>query len=268
MDTLYKGLPVHYQISGDGWPLIFLHGFNENFEIWDLIIPEISSNYQCICIDLPGFGKSPLPSNLTIKYMADAVNRVIEELKIIKPIVIGHSMGGYVTLELARQHPLLLSGGGLFHSTALADTEDKKINRIKTLDFLNTNPLDSFFKIFISGLFAPQNLKSGLLKPTENIIHQTSKNSVMAGIKAMLERTDSTDVLKNSSIPWLIVAGKYDGLLPVEQLSLLASYCPMAMFEILFNSGHLGMIEEPEISAEIIFKFANWINSENLEHRA
>ncbi len=258
MNTLFKGLPVHYEITGEGKPLIFLHGFNENSSIWNLIVPEVSKLYQCILIDLPGFGQSPLPANLTVKYMANAVHRVMDELTINKPVLIGHSMGGYVCLEFANLYPDELSGAALFHSTAIADTDDKKENRIKTLEFLDKNPVNAFFKVFIPGLFAPQNLKSELLLQTQNIIKQTHKDSVIAGTKAMLERLDRTDVLKNSSIPWLFISGKYDQLLPVEHLSLQASYCKKAMFEILYNSGHLGMVEEPEKSSKIIIKFAEW----------
>lgn len=258
MNTVFKGLPVHYEIFGEGLPLIFLHGFNENSSVWDLMIPNVSKHHQCIVIDLPGFGKSPLPANLTIKYMADAVHRIIEEQKIYKPIVIGHSMGGYVSLELVHNYPELLKGVGLFHSTAIADSDEKKDNRLKTIEFLDKNPVEAFFKVFIPGLFAPQNLKSELLKLTENVVKQTHKESVIAGTKAMLERADRTDVLKNSKIPWLFIGGQYDQLIPMEQISLQTSYCNKAMIEILINSGHIGMIEEPDKSSEIILNFAEW----------
>ena len=256
---VFKGLPIHCSIHGEGLPLIFLHGFNENSHIWDQVIPTVSQNYQCLLIDLPGFGKSPLPSSLTIKYMADAVHRVIEDLGMLKPVVIGHSMGGYVILELAHHYPELLSGAGLFHSTAFADSEEKKENRKKTLDFLDKNPLESFFKVFIQGLFAPQNLKSEFLNTAGSIIYQTNKNSVMLGTTAMMERPDRTEVLKNSKIPWLLIAGSYDQLIPLDHITLQASYCNKALIEILNNSGHMGMIEEPERSSEIIMKFAEWV---------
>ena len=181
-EITFKGLPVNYTIHGEGLPLIFLHGFNENLHVWDSIIPTVSKNYKCILIDLPGFGKSHLPSNLSIKYMADSVHRVIEDMALEKPIVIGHSMGGYVTLELVNNFPELISGAGLFHSTAFADSEEKKENRLKTLDFLDKNPVDSFFNVFIQGLFAPQNLKSEFLNTAEAIIGETNKNSVIADL--------------------------------------------------------------------------------------
>ena len=260
MNITFKGLPIHYTIYGEGLPLIFLHGFNENSHVWDSIIPSVSKSYQCVVIDLPGFGKSPLPSSLTIKYMADSVHRVIEDLAPGKPIVIGHSMGGYVTLEVAHHYPGLLSGAGLFHSTAFADSKEKKENRLKTLDYLDKNSVESFFKVFIQGLFAPQNLKSEFLTTAEAIIGVTNKRSVIAGTTAMLERPDRTEVLKNSGIPWLLIAGNHDQLIPLDHITLQASYCNKALIEILYNSGHMGMIEEPEISSEIIMKFVEWVS--------
>ena len=258
-NIVFKGIPVYYSISGNGFPIIFLHGFNENITIWDSILTPISKKYQCICIDIPGFGKSPLPTNLTLKYMADAVHRIIEQLELIKPIIIGHSMGGYVLLELVHHYPDLFSGSGLFHSTAIPDTNERKANRLKTIEFLDHNPVAPFFKIFIEGLFAPQNLKLKYIKQAEAIICKTHKNSAIAGVKAMLERTDRTELLKQSHMPWLLIAGQSDQLIPVEQIAIQASYCQRAMIEILYNSGHLGMIEEPEKSSEIILKFAKWI---------
>ncbi len=258
MNINFKGLPIHYEIFGDGLPLIFLHGFNENCRIWDLTVPKISEHYKCIIVDLPGFGHSPLPAKLSLTYLANALHRIIEELNLDKPIVVGHSMGGYVALEFAHTYPNTLGGACLFHSTALADSAYKKENRLKTLDFLENNPVDLFYKVFIPGLFAPHNLNPRIVELTEKIIKQTVQESVIEGTKAMLERADRTDVLKNSRYPWLFIAGKFDQLIPIEHLSLQSSYCELSQFEILTNSGHMGMIEEPTKTLEILIKFANW----------
>jgi pimeloyl-ACP methyl ester carboxylesterase len=259
LNTIYKGLPVHYEIKGEGFPLIFLHGFNESSAIWNKVVPELPIDYQCISIDLPGFGQSALPDSLTIKYMADAVHRVIDELKLVKPIIIGHSMGGYVTLELVQNYPNLVSGAGLFHSTAFADSEEKKNNRTKTIDFLERNPVELFFKTFIQGLFAPFNFKPSMINQVETMVYKTLKKSVMAATLAMRERGDRTNTLKNSTMPWLFIAGKHDSLIPLEQITLQSSFCNRSMIELLNNSGHLGMFEEP-IQAQIaILKFAEWV---------
>jgi len=260
LNTIYKGLPIHYEIQGEGFPLIFLHGFNESSAIWQKILPELLAKYQCITIDLPGFGQSALPDFLSTKYMADAVRRVIDDLKLEKPTIIGHSMGGYVILELIQNYPNLASAAGLFHSTAYSDSEEKKSNRTKTYEFLERNPVDLFFKTFIQGLFAPFNFKPSMTNQVETMVYQTEKKSVMAAILAMKEREDKTSVLKNSNIPWLFIAGKHDSLISLDQITLQSSFCKKSMVEILKNSGHLGMIEETSASQAAIIKFVEWVN--------
>ncbi|NUM31019.1 MAG: alpha/beta hydrolase [Bacteroidetes bacterium] len=255
----FKGKPVYFYEIGSGFPVVFLHGFNESVNIWNKTIENISKKFRCILIDLPGFGNSPLPENLSIKYIAESVKRVVDELYIPKPLIIGHSMGAYVALEYLKNFPKALSGIGFIHSTSYPDSEDKKTNRLKTLEFLENNSVDTFFKIFIQGLVAPHNYKKEILDEIEKIILNTRKQSVIDGIKAMLNRNDNFEVYKNSDLPMLILAGKYDQLIPLEKMTKQASETKNAMIEILNNSGHLGMIEEPEKTEKAIIKFAEWV---------
>ena len=259
MNIIFKGLPVHFEVSGVGQPLIFLHGFNEHLKVWDQLLPALSKNFKCVCIDLPGFGNSPLPASLSLKYMADAVHRVMIENQIPEAIIVGHSMGGYVTLELANYHPELFLGAALFHSTAIEDSDEKKENRRKTIDFLDRNPPEAFLKIFIPGLFSPFNAQTSMVSQSDHFVSLKNNKAAQAAIQSMIDRKQSTETLSNTEFPWLFIAGKFDQLLSPEQLSLQASLCKKAMFEVLTDSGHLGMIEEPEKSIAIINKFANWI---------
>lgn len=255
----FKGTPVFFTETGSGFPLVFLHGFNESIRIWDKIIDNISKTYRCVLIDLPGFGESPLPASLSIKHIAEAVKRVADELQIEKPLIIGHSMGGYTALEYLKLFPQSLSGIGFVHSTAYPDGDEKKANRIKTLEFLENNPVEAFFKIFIQGLVAPHNYKKEVIEEIEKIVNKTRKQSVIEGIKAMLHRDDNFEVYKNSELPMLILAGKYDQLIPLEKMTKQTSETQNVMIEILNNSGHLGMIEEPEKTEQTILKFASWV---------
>lgn len=239
--------------------MVFLHGFNESIEIWEPLIDKLTDSFTCVCIDLPGFGKSTLPSQLTIPFIGDACMDVIRFLNLERPVLIGHSMGGYIVLDMIRKHENEFSGASLFHSTADPDSEEKIENRKKTIEFLNHNPKEGFLKIFIEGLFAPFNRGKQKYKFIENPIYGTSQVSVINATKAMMERESSIDVLEKSEIPWLFIAGKYDQHLKIEQLSLQASFCKKSQFYILNNSGHLGMIEEPENSAILLKKFMKWI---------
>jgi pimeloyl-ACP methyl ester carboxylesterase len=147
MKLVYKGKPVHFNIKGEGLPLIFLHGFNADSTIWSHLIDLLRINFKCVAIDLPGFGSSPLPSNLSLSYCANAVDRIVEENNLKGSILIGHSFGGYVLNELIDANRSNYSAAVLFHSTVFKDSEERKLNRLKTLNFLDSNNCKDYFPL-------------------------------------------------------------------------------------------------------------------------
>jgi pimeloyl-ACP methyl ester carboxylesterase len=151
---------VYYKQQGDGPALVFLHGFCESHEIWDETGPELSSDYRVITPDLPGFGKSAiLKSPFSIREVGRTVIEFIETLGIRKLALIGHSLGGYVALAIAKERPDLVAGLCLFHSTAQADSEEKRINRNKVIYFVERNGVQPFIETFVPGLFFQREVK-------------------------------------------------------------------------------------------------------------
>ena len=91
---------LHHEISGKGKkPLVLLHGFMENTTIWDEMEAHLSKDFTLIKIDLPGHGKSKIYQEIhTVELMAEKVKEVIDALKLEKINLLGHSLGGYVSL--------------------------------------------------------------------------------------------------------------------------------------------------------------------------
>jgi pimeloyl-ACP methyl ester carboxylesterase len=133
----FKETSIAYQIYGRGPAVVFLHGYCEDSFIWQSGIKRWSKTHTCITIDLPGFGKSSLGENYTITDLGDMVAQLLGLLSIAKCTIIGHSMGGYAALAFAAEYPTLLSGVGLIHSHCFEDSEQKKANRKKSIDFIN-----------------------------------------------------------------------------------------------------------------------------------
>ena len=126
-----------YNEMGQGNSVVLLHGFCETKEIWKAYEKKISENFHLVAIDLPGFGKSDLTiEENTIESFADQVFKLLQFLDITKATIIGHSLGGYIALALAEKYPKLVTGLGLFHSTALADDQARKDSRDKSLTFI------------------------------------------------------------------------------------------------------------------------------------
>jgi pimeloyl-ACP methyl ester carboxylesterase len=171
--------------------------------------------------------------------------------------MIGHSMGGYITLAFAEKYRDHLHAFGLFHSTAFADSEEKKITRKKGIEFIHQHGAFEFLKTTIPNLFS-STFKSQIKNSIDCFIGRLSNFSPAALVsyyEAMMNRPDRTSVLKNSTIPVLFVAGEQDTAVPIED-SLKQCHLPRKTYiYILKQSAHMGMLEEPATTNCLLEKF-------------
>ena len=126
----YNELPVNIKTGGSGIPVVFLHGYLESSEIWLPFANELLDTGRIILIDLPGHGQTGVMDEIhTMDFMADVVKFVLDTLDLKKCVMIGHSMGGYVTLSFAEKYIERIFAFILFHSHPFADTEETRTNR-------------------------------------------------------------------------------------------------------------------------------------------
>jgi pimeloyl-ACP methyl ester carboxylesterase len=240
--------------------VVFLHGFCERSTLWKPIEPYLPANFRYLFIDLPGFGNSNAVAAGSILEMAETVREILRILKINEAIFVGHSMGGYVSLQLAKEINSPVRALALVHSTASSDNDKKKANRLKTISFLEKNPLQAFLKVFVEGLFNPQNLgNKEMVHMANELVSQNTVEGVMAGLNAMMNRSDSYDWLAATNIPIMILAGRHDGLVGINKSIHEASLCKRCMLHILENSGHLGFFEETSLCGQYLNAFILWV---------
>jgi pimeloyl-ACP methyl ester carboxylesterase len=245
---------IYFQESGKGKPVVFLHGFCETHEIWGSFIEYFSPEFRNIRIDLPGFGKSPLPtSSLSIDSVGQIIIDWLDELKFSSVILVGHSLGGYVALAIAKRRPELIAGLSLFHSTAYPDSEEKKINRNRTIEFVRKNGVVPFIETFVPSLFFKKD------HPAKGIAHkigvQTNSETLIRYTEAMRDREDRTNVLKTLSKPILILAGAKDSVIPLNSLEEQVTFLQKPIFKVLDQSAHMGFFEQPDLSFDAVQKF-------------
>ena len=238
---------INYLIEGEGYPVVLLHGFLENIHIWDDFITFLKPDFKVIAVDLPGFGKTSVFSeNHTMAFMADAVKAVLDAENIVKTVLVGHSMGGYVSLAFAKKFPDILDGMVLFHSQAAGDNEEGRQNRSRTIEIVQKDHKD-FIARFIPLLFAEENV----MRFAKEIDHlrqmsfQTPKQGVMAALAGMRDREDSLGLLKNANFPLFFVVGKQDSRIPVEKIMPQITLPAHAEVIILDKTGHMGFVEAP-----------------------
>jgi pimeloyl-ACP methyl ester carboxylesterase len=255
---LLNGQPVYYRMEGKGEPVVLVHGFAEDGTVWENQIAFLKDRYQLIIPDLPGSGQSPFnDANWSMEYFADCIRAILDAEKISTVSMIGHSMGGYITLAFADAWPDRLRTFGLFHSTAFADSEEKKTARRRGIEFIQQNGAAKFLEQSIPNLFSEETKKRQpdlvrkILARFSNFIDQSLVNYY----QAMMVRPDRTHVLKTFPRPVLFIMGKHDTAVPYEQ-GLQQCYMPgLSYIHTLEHSGHMGMWEETERSNVFVQEF-------------
>lgn len=257
-EVLFKGQPVFYGRMGEGPAVMLVHGFGEDHHIWKETIQRLSKNFTVLFPDVPGSGHSPLnPSLSSIDDYAGAIHEIVAHEKITALSMVGHSMGGYITLAFAEQYPDRLTGFGLFHSTALADSQEKVEARRKGIRFIENNGAAAFLKQSTPNLFTPEFCERH--PETVQQIMDHGKTFTDAALiqyyESMIARPERTEVLKNATVPVLFILGKQDLAVSFAD-TLPQTYLPaVAYLEILESSAHMGMFEEKEKSMAILEKF-------------
>ncbi len=249
---IFKSAMINYIITGEGKPVLFIHGFGEDGSIWQNIEIALASAYKIIVPDLPGSGNSALlPGDkepVGIEDYAEVIHAIVQAENISQLCVIGHSMGGYIAMAFAEKYQSLLSGLGLFHSIAFADDQPKKETRLKAIHFVKANGAHAFLKTTILTLFAEEFQKNNS-QLIEVIIDKASKftdEAVIQYYTAMMNRKERSEVLKHIKIPVLFIIGEKDKAIPLEQ-SLKQTHLPEhSIVHILPDAAHMGMLESPD----------------------
>jgi pimeloyl-ACP methyl ester carboxylesterase len=256
--TTFMNSKIAYTSTGTGRCIVLLHGFMESNAIWNAYVTELSKTYRVVCIDMPGHGSSDCLGYVhSMELMADAVNAVLQDLRLIRFFIIGHSMGGYVALAYAEKYPQKIKGICLFHSTASADSEERKINRDKALNLVKQN-----HKKFVSSvipLWFAKDTRDKYTTEIETLRQQAltmPKQGLAAALEGMKIRVDREMVLKFSSFRVFYIIGKKDETIPYEQVKTQTTLPNDCEYLILNNAGHMGFIEESAMCLKYLKSYA------------
>ncbi len=249
---------VYYTVSGSGDPVVLLHGFGEDGQIWNELRDALEPDFTVIVPDIPGSGRSTgTDAETTIEKLAENIHLVLEEEQVGQCAMIGHSMGGYITLAIADKYPESISKLGLFHSTSFADSDEKKQARRKNIDFIIRHGALKFLEQSVPRLFSPEtNEKNpGLIKETIRQYRDFSPDSLVHYTQAMMNRPARTEVLEHFPGPVLFIMGEYDTAVPLEQ-SLKECHIPgISYIYIGTHSAHMGMLEEARFCTDAVNYF-------------
>lgn len=253
----YQNKKIVYRVFGTGMPVILVHGFGEDGTVWDQQAEYLKKNFKVIIPDLPGSGQSELIDDMSIEGMAEVIHSIIHEEDIDACPVIGHSMGGYITLALVEKYYNHVSAFGLFHSSAFADSEEKIATRRKGIAFIKEHGGFEFLKTATPNLFSAttKDERPELIDEQIASLSSFSGAALVFYYEAMIQRPDRTNILKEATVPVLFAMGKYDNAIPLAD-GLKQCHLPEKSYiHILQQSGHMGMLEETEKTNLLLEKF-------------
>ncbi len=238
--------------------VVLLHGYLESLRVWDDFVGLLTDKVRVVAIDIPGHGRS---SNIapvhTMELMADVVAGVLDALQIDKVTLVGHSMGGYISLAFCAAYAERLEGLVLLSSSPNPDTELKRENRRREIALVKAGKKDMLARVAPEAGFAEMN-RDSLRRYINNLVEQvhiTDDEGIVALLGGMIERKDQNEMLRNSRVRQLFIMGTHDGYIPVEAAQEFIAKNPQAKVAWLDKSGHMGFIEEPEACATALLEF-------------
>lgn len=266
----YQSSKIFYRTVGKGKPIVLIHGFAEDGDVWKNQIEFLQHHCYLIIPDLPGSGKSEMINDMRVEGMAEVIKEILSfELQSSSAAaeaegvwaegvcLAGHSMGGYISLAFAEKYPDTLSSIALVHSSAFADNEEKKANRLKSIEFVKKNGAFEFLKAVITDLFT----ETWATNNPETVDRQIEKSkdftdeAIIAYYQAMINRPDRTNILKSFGKPFQFIIGEHDKAVPFEQ-SMQQCYLPdQSHIHILRNTAHMGMFEEADKVNKVLLQF-------------
>lgn len=241
-----NSIKVHFVKKGSGKPILFIHGWNCSILFWKYNIDEFARHYTVYAIDLPGFGKSPASMReYSISEYTRLVLSFIKKMKIKNPVIIGHSMGGAIALELISRYY------GKIKSLVLVDTLAKKVPSI--LRFLlipyvgrlvHSLTLKNYHYLRYTDRVLFYNTKTY----DDSVITEVMKTSQEASLRSLQSyaKTDFRKILNRIDIPVFVVVGKKTIISMRGASKTLAKSIKNSKLIVVSKAKHAPMLENPE----------------------
>jgi N-formylmaleamate deformylase len=257
-DIQANGIRIHYYRTGDGTkpPMLLLHGYTDNGLCWTDMAHELEKDYDVIMMDYRGHGLSdaPLTGYKTEDYTADAIG-LIEGLKLKKPILIGHSMGGSIAAQIVLTRPELIQKAVLIDppgvSKPLFATEAEKKKALQyfqeDLKYQHSASLDTLLK--------------EAAKRHPAISAQARQRWADSKVQTKPQIAETVinlpyleDDFKKFTVPTLILKADGDKQTQDENLAAVKD-APNVTLVHIYGAGHLVHLEKPEASMAELRKF-------------
>jgi pimeloyl-ACP methyl ester carboxylesterase len=256
--VLYNGGKIYYSDIGEGEIVVLLHGYLETSDIWAGFAKKLSGKFRVISVDLPGHGLSKVYSEShTMEFMAGAVKGLLDNLNIKQIFLAGHSLGGYVALAFLELYPEMLKGYCLFHSHPFADTPVALEKREREIKIVRSGKKYLLYPENISQMYAAANLDKFRenVQRSKDIASTIRDEGIIAALHGMMNRPSRLKFMEVGKVPCIWILGKMDNYISCVEVQKKVKLPPNAKVVILENSGHMGFVEEEDMSVKVLTDF-------------
>jgi pimeloyl-ACP methyl ester carboxylesterase len=259
--TIVNDTPINVIELGEGPALLFVHGLSGSWPNWLEQLPVLAADYRVIALDLPGFGRSPMPTGgeVSIAGYADLLDALLEQLGVESAAVVGNSMGGFISAELAIRHPRRVERLVLVSPAGISTHQDPRllrylpwVRRMERLavayggwlashaDAVTRRPglRNAFFGTIVPH---PERLPAPLVAEQ---LRGAGKPGLIPAAQAITEY-DLRPNLERIACPTLVVWGDRDRVITRHDLEVFAELIPGARKVMFEETGHMAQLERP-----------------------
>jgi pimeloyl-ACP methyl ester carboxylesterase len=252
------GREVRFLEAGAGWPVLLIHAFPVNADMWRPQLERVPDGWRYIAPDVRGFGPVTGPSeSFSLDDVAADLAAFLDHLKLDRAVIGGLSMGGYITMALLRRAPERFDGIILADTRAEADTPEGLAGRRQMVDLVrakgSTAVADQMLPKLLSA--SAREHQRELVTSVRRMIESTSPDTIASALGAMMARPDSSPVLSRVNCPALILVGADDEVTPEASARAMEKHIERSRVVVLPAAGHLSNLECPDAFSRAVSDF-------------
>ena len=249
---------IFYEVLGNGPPVVLLHPFPANHELWMRAAQASTSRYKLILPDLRGHGDSDIgdgPASMQ-KHAAD-LGRVLDDARINRAAIAGISIGGYAIFEFWRQQRGRVSALALFNTKAQADNPEARAARLQAAADVMERGIEPFIESMVQKIIGKttRETRMDLVEGALRMMRKMSPEDIAMVQRGMAERPDSIATLKTINVPTLVVTGDEDPMTGASEAELMRQNIAGSQMKVISRAGHYAVWEQPEEAGRILRQF-------------
>lgn len=255
MQLDWKGTIRDLRETGEGRPVVLVHGYPLDGAMWSGVTRRLSDRFRVFKPDLPGRPDNPVEPDGSIEGYADFIEAVVRAAG-ERVGLAGFSMGGYVALAVMKRRPEAVRAVAFVDTRAGPDDEAARAKREEAIATLRASGVESIAEMMLPKLLAPASLaRRDLTDRVRRMILRQKAEALVSDLEAMRDRPDSRAFLAEISVPTLIVVGESDVLTPPSESQGMADAIPDARLVTIPGAGHLTPMESPAAVAQALGDF-------------